>query len=321
MIEVYRHRSAYTQKSDLVDREYDRSRISVAGHRSPRLEVNGPAALSQLSRHCITIFYSEGSPSGPHRHGLVQLHLHPDRDCGFFLRGNACIACACGLVQCLWKRHPAALQVWFAVATGAVSAGPAWYLPRLILHTVQIESTVLLLVLAAPLYFAINSSLVAGVVAFVEEKTVKSLWKHCSVWAYAWFALQTAIAGLIVALTRSEGWFIPLCGVIFFFVFKTQLKRLSRVFGVRDAVGRKATRYGGVNSPLEMVWRDSHGISHSLQARIVDVSEWGARVECTEPVTATSIRVSTVGYNGLAALCYCQFHDGKYIVGLEFTAV
>jgi hypothetical protein len=230
------------------------------------------------------------------------------------------LATACGLVQCLWKRHPAALQVWFAAATGAVSAAPAWWVPRLILKLPHIESTVLLLALAAPIYFTINSSLVAAVVALVEEKPLRKLWKQTSVWSYAWFSVQTVIAGIIVAFTRSKGWFVPLCGVILLFVFKVGLKPLSRLVAAQKTFGRKAKRYAGVNSTLEMFWRDSHGNNHSLTAHIVDISEWGARIESAELIRAQSIHVSTQnhGYTGLAAVCYCRFESGKYVIGLEF---
>ena len=237
------------------------------------------------------------------------------------------MACASGFVQSRWKRRPPAVQLWFAVATATVSAGPAWLLPRLLLNLVHVESTVVLLVLAAPLYFTINNSLVAAIVALVEEKPVKALWKHCSFWSYAWFSLQTIVAGLVVMLTRSHA-LLVLCGVVLFFVFKLGRKPLVRLLsGRQDVVGRKTKRYEGVHSSLEMIWRDREGKGRVLTAQIVDISEWGARVACMEPVSIANVHVKAEGshagadgsaYDGLASVCYCRFENGKYVIGLEF---
>src|SRR5205807_4306368 len=187
---------------------------------------------------------------------------------------------------------------------------------------------VLVLALAAPIYFAINNTLVAAVVALVEEKRVKALWKHCSIWSYAWFSLQTVVAGLVVTLTRSHGLLVSLCGVLLFFAFKHGLRPLMRLFsGHHAVVGRKTKRCEGLHSSLDMVWRDREGKGRVLTAEIVDISEWGARVACMEPVSIANVHVKAEGshagaecsaYDGLASVCYCRFENGRYVIGLEF---
>src|SRR6266478_289076 len=92
------------------------------------------------------------------------------------------MACASGLIQSLWKvgKRPARTQLLFSLATVTISAAAAWWVPRIILNSAHAHSAIMLLALAAPLYFSINMTLVTAAVALVEEKSLKNLWKQCS---------------------------------------------------------------------------------------------------------------------------------------------
>jgi hypothetical protein len=233
------------------------------------------------------------------------------------------MACASALIQSLWKvkKRPATLQLLFSLATVTISAAAAWWVPRFILNSTHAHSAIVLLALAAPLYFSINMTLVTAAVALVEEKPLKNLWTQCSLWSYAYFLLQTVIAALIVTFTRSQGWFVPLCGIAFFVPLCLGFKPLCRLLFNQQPVGRKAKRYEGVISTIEVSWSDHRG-RHVRKTSVIDISEWGASVECTEPISATSVHINVDGggdaYSGLAEICYCQFKSGKYIVGIEF---
>src|SRR2546426_5944053 len=151
--------------------------IGLAGWKSSGL-------LRYLSCLVIALFFSTLKVRLPGLTGSLSLNftfvLIAVAD--FSFAETVAIAFGSGLMQCLWKmkRPPVALQLWFGVATMVVSAAPAWWVTGLILNAAHVDATVMLLPLAALLYFSINTSLVSAAVALAEEKPFAKLWKQCS---------------------------------------------------------------------------------------------------------------------------------------------
>lgn len=230
------------------------------------------------------------------------------------------IGCATGLVQCVWKprRRPIALQVLFNVATLVISAGAAYSIPWSILHAAHYQSSGILLVMAATVYFSINTISVAIALALVEEKGLTKIWQQCSLSSYPYFLLQVTFAGIISMSNHSLVWVVSLSGVLWLVSLYWNYRDRLRQAQTRGA--RKSKRYDSVKSPVEVTWDDHNGRRHLISARILDISEEGARIESGEPISASTVHISTHDhdYEGLAQVCYGEFVTGKYLIGIEF---
>jgi hypothetical protein len=126
----------------------------------------------------------------------------------FSLSETAVLAAAAGLVQCFWqvKKNPRAVQVVFNVATLTLSAGLSWYGAHFLTDYFASSSLVLLLTPAAILFFVADTGLVAGVIAAVEQRKFLAAWQQCHGWAFPYYALGAAVAGLLTMCSRSTGW-------------------------------------------------------------------------------------------------------------------
>jgi hypothetical protein len=99
--------------------------------------------------------------------------------------------------------------VSFNVATLAVSSGIAHKAAHALSGS-QEHGILLLLALAACFYFTLNTLLVSGVLALVENKHLMEVWKQCYLWSFPYYVAGAIIAGLIVTCSQSLGWAAPL---------------------------------------------------------------------------------------------------------------
>jgi hypothetical protein len=73
---------------------------------------------------------------------------------------------------------------------------------------------------------------------------------------------------------------------------------------------------------LEISWQRATGETCTIRATCREVSQHGARVECSEPLEVRSIvflNTMKYGLMGNATVRYCRRQGMKYVVGLEFT--
>ena len=134
------------------------------------------------------------------------------------------MACAGVIVQCLWraKQRPQAVQVIFSVAAVAISVVPAYQCTHLLRSRWHTASISVPMAVATCLYFAINSLLVAGVLARVQGASLRAVWERCYLLAFPYYLLGGAVAGLVAASSRTMGWELPLLilpvmGLVFVF--------------------------------------------------------------------------------------------------------
>ena len=76
-------------------------------------------------------------------------------------------------------------------------------------------------------------------------------------------------------------------------------------------------------SILQIVWRDREGEEKYTNARTLDVSESGMRIEVPEPLPERSyvtLRADKLGLHGSASVRSCVRKGTRYLVGLEFSA-
>lgn len=125
----------------------------------------------------------------------------------FSLTETVVLASAACLVQCMWKarRRPKPVQVLFNAAVLVLSSGVSYQLSHLFVGANSVNLTVLLTV-AACLYFTLNTFLVSGVLSLVDQKPLMQVWQQCYLWSFPYYLAGAAIAGLVVASSRTMGW-------------------------------------------------------------------------------------------------------------------
>jgi hypothetical protein len=141
----------------------------------------------------------------------------------------AAAACA---VQCLCRTHrrPRLVQVAFNVAALVISAGLAYKVCHLLPGGGEAH-LIVMLALAAFLYFAANTFLVAGVMFLVERRPLVSVWQQCYLWSFPYYLAGATIAGIIVFTSRTLGLamsllILPLMYLVYLF-YRMCVERIS----------------------------------------------------------------------------------------------
>jgi len=121
----------------------------------------------------------------------------------------AVISLAAALVQSLWfaAKRPRLVQVAFNAAALVLTSALAYRFAHLVLAGSGSESPVVFVILAGSIYFPFNSALVAMVVGLVEGQPLKLVCAHCYEWAFPYFMIGIAFAGLVSGVyTPSAVW-------------------------------------------------------------------------------------------------------------------
>ena len=178
---------------------------------SARLKVNLPGINGTLSLFFIFVLF-----------GTVQLSL-PE---------TIVIGCASGLVQSLWhnREKPKAIQVFFNVGSMAIAVATtnyAYYSQFLRSRHIDIA---LMLVIAAVVFFTMNTFPVAQVIALTEGKSLRKVWYDCYFWSFPYYLVGAAIAGAIGAVDRYVGWQTALLIVpVVYLIYRSYVLYLGRV--------------------------------------------------------------------------------------------
>jgi hypothetical protein len=109
------------------------------------------------------------------------------------------------LVQCLWRTRtrPTLVQVLFNVSTLVVSVVLAFG----VLDALRNSGALIPgLVVAAVLFFVINSGLVSLVLAALNSQSAISIWRDCHRWAFPYYVAGAAVAGLVTVSSQVCGW-------------------------------------------------------------------------------------------------------------------
>jgi hypothetical protein len=143
------------------------------------------------------------------------------------------VACAGVVTQCLWraKRRPTPAQVLFSVSAVAISLTLAYECSQFVRTQFHAESISVVLALATCLYFMTNSLLVSGVLSLVKRQPMRAVWQQNYLFAFPYYLLGGAVAGLMAASGRDLGWkpplmILPVMGLVFLF-YRFYLDRLA----------------------------------------------------------------------------------------------
>jgi diguanylate cyclase (GGDEF)-like protein/putative nucleotidyltransferase with HDIG domain len=157
----------------------------AAGVLMAGLKVSLPAIQGNLPVNFLFILF-----------GIVELNL-PE---------TLLMACVMTGVQSLW--NPAnrirPIRVWFNISTVAiatVAAGRAYAYSHPF-HT----AAVIHLVLAASVFFALNTLMAATLVALTEQKPTLKTWRDNHLWSFPYYLAGAAVVGLMSVANRYVGW-------------------------------------------------------------------------------------------------------------------
>src|SRR5271168_3855760 len=117
------------------------------------------------------------------------------------------ISLAGTLVQCYWRTRtrPKPIQVLFNVASMSTAVGVAAYAYRESAGILR-DSPPLMLILAATVFFVLNTAPVSCVIALTEGKSLRKIWSECYFWSFPYYLAGAAIAALTSLVQHYAGW-------------------------------------------------------------------------------------------------------------------
>ncbi len=115
------------------------------------------------------------------------------------------LGCVAVLAQYLHRRRPLPFRITFNVCASAVSAALSYGVYHHFLHSHHDDSPLLLL-LASITYFVANTGSVACFVSLSERKALRKTWIECYLWAFPYYLVGAATAGLIGWLDKQFSW-------------------------------------------------------------------------------------------------------------------
>jgi diguanylate cyclase (GGDEF)-like protein/putative nucleotidyltransferase with HDIG domain len=142
------------------------------------------------------------------------------------------LGCAITAVQCLWnpKRHPKAVQVIFNVTSMAIAIAVTDYVYHSpALRSQHLDATILLVV-AAVLFFGMNTFPVAAVISLTEAQSFRKTWYECYFWSFPYYLVGAAIAGLMSAAKTHFGWQTSLLVIpVVYLIYRSYCLYLGRL--------------------------------------------------------------------------------------------
>jgi hypothetical protein len=150
------------------------------------------------------------------------------------------IGLAGALVQSFWKSQtrPKPAQVAFNAACLTVCTGVAFGVSHYVPAMLSLHSLAAMMVLGAAVYVMLNTGLVSLVISLAEQRPFPDLWSSCYEWAFPYFLVGSAVAGLASAVGRSTTWgaamlILPAMYFVYLYyrlrIFRAVLETLSSV--------------------------------------------------------------------------------------------
>jgi diguanylate cyclase (GGDEF)-like protein/putative nucleotidyltransferase with HDIG domain len=132
------------------------------------------------------------------------------------------IGSAGAVFQSLWqaRRRPRPVELAFNAAAMSLAVGAGDTVYHSIAPGAAPQHQLLALCLAASVFFAVNTFLVAAVIALTERKPLRLVWKECYFWSFPYHLGGGAVAWMYDVLRREGGWqalvvVVPLSYVIY----------------------------------------------------------------------------------------------------------
>jgi len=117
------------------------------------------------------------------------------------------IACGSTLVQCMWKPDEKrdARKILFSASTVVIGVTVA-YNPSHFALSKGLDQAPRMLLLAAAVFFVINTGLVSGMIALVEQEAFRAVWRNLTQYLVWYYVAGGLLATLIIVANRLGGW-------------------------------------------------------------------------------------------------------------------
>jgi diguanylate cyclase (GGDEF)-like protein/putative nucleotidyltransferase with HDIG domain len=124
-------------------------------------------------------------------------------------RGEAmAISCIGTVIQCLWKarQRPQPAQVAFSVATTGMATAIAYRFYHWPAIYAVGTTGPFMLVVAALLYFALNTVPIAAAIALAQRKPLGTIWRGTYFWTFPFYIMGSSVAWMINLFSRQVHW-------------------------------------------------------------------------------------------------------------------
>src|SRR5229473_65820 len=136
------------------------------------------------------------------------------------------------LVQSLWKTQsrPKPVQVVFNAACLTVCTAAAFWASHSVPAMLGLNSMAAMMVLGACVYVVLNTGLVSLVISLAEGRPLREVWSSCYEWAFPYFLVGSAVAGLASAAGHGTNLGLTLLVVpVMYFVYLYYKMHIVRV--------------------------------------------------------------------------------------------
>lgn len=135
------------------------------------------------------------------------------------------LSCVSLLMQLFWrpKKPPGLIKVLFNLSSVTLAASAAYQTFYALASgpssTIGIAIRV---VIAATVYFLVNTLSIACVVALTEGKSLDRIWRDCYLWYFPYYLAGACVAGLLKAVNQAAGWQAALlCLPVLYMIYRS----------------------------------------------------------------------------------------------------
>jgi diguanylate cyclase (GGDEF)-like protein/putative nucleotidyltransferase with HDIG domain len=141
------------------------------------------------------------------------------------------IGCTASLVQCVWAaRKPDPAKIVFNVFSMMATAIALSYFTFHRLERVLGDSTPLLLVVTALVFFLANTIPVTIIISLTEGKSPRKVWAECYFWSFPYYLVGAAVVALVDFINRHTGWQTTLLVLpVIYWVYRSYRLYLGRL--------------------------------------------------------------------------------------------
>lgn len=127
--------------------------------------------------------------------------------CNMTLSETLVLGATAAIVQCYWHatKRLHLIHFLFNLSQVAIAITAAYWVYRSVFFLLHGRMAIALL-LAAIVYFLLNTFPVATVVALAEEKPIIKKWRESYAWPFPYYLIGAAIAGIIQLVNHIAGW-------------------------------------------------------------------------------------------------------------------
>jgi diguanylate cyclase (GGDEF)-like protein/putative nucleotidyltransferase with HDIG domain len=142
------------------------------------------------------------------------------------------IGCSAALVQCVWRARQASFaKVAFNVFSMMANAiALAYFSYHRFVAITGNQAELVMLVLAALIYFLANTLPVSMIIALTEGKAAKKVWSECYFWSFPFYLVGAAVIGLVGFVNKHVGWQTSLMVLpVIYWVYRSYRMYLGRL--------------------------------------------------------------------------------------------